>query len=139
MGVVIDTCIWIDVERGTISPADVQQFTNEEPVFITPVTIAELTFGVEMAVHIDIKQKRVAALERLKKKPILIIDDETGVVFGRLAAHLRSSGRESRYRIQDLWIASLAIQNGFSVLTKNVKDFADIPGLNLMNFTSSGD
>ncbi len=55
MGVVIDTCIWVDVERGKLSPADVQGFTGSEPVFMTPVTIAELTYGAEVAVDDNVR------------------------------------------------------------------------------------
>jgi predicted nucleic acid-binding protein len=132
MGVIIDTCIWVDVERGKLSPADVQTWTGAEPVFMSPVTIAELSFGLAMATTGDIRQKRLAALEKLKKKPVLIIDEETGAIFGNLAAELRKIGRSADYRIQDLWIASQAIQHGFPVLTRNVKDFKDIPGLSLL-------
>ena len=78
MGFLIDTCIWIDVERGTISPADVAVYTTNEPVFISPVTIAELTFGAEMAKEEQIRQKRLVALNRLRKKPFIIIDESTG-------------------------------------------------------------
>ncbi len=49
MAFLIDTCIWIDVERGTLAPSDVARVTKEEPIFISPVTIAELQYGVEMA------------------------------------------------------------------------------------------
>ena len=49
MGFLIDTCVWIDVERGALSPADVATFTRDEPVFLSPVTIAELKFGAELA------------------------------------------------------------------------------------------
>ena len=132
MGVIIDTCIWVDVERGQLSPADIQAWTGAEPVFMSPVTIAELSFGLAMATTPDIRQKRLAALEKLKKKPVLIIDEETGSIFGNLAAELRKIDRSADYRIQDLWIASQAIQHGFPVLTRNVKDFKDIPGLSLL-------
>ncbi len=132
MGVLIDTCIWIDVERGTLAPGDVQAITGNEPVFMSPITIAELTFGAEAAVDENIRQRRGAALERLKKKPILIINEETGVIFGRLAAALKSRGRGHEFRVQDLWIASQAVQNGFPVLTKNWKDYQDIPGLRVL-------
>ena len=33
MGFLIDTCVWIDVERGDLAPADVADFTGDEPVF----------------------------------------------------------------------------------------------------------
>lgn len=135
MGFLIDTCIWIDVERGTISPADVARHTGKEPVFISPVTLAELAFGAEMAEDESIRQKRMAALDRLRKKPFVIIDEITGEVFGRLAAYLRREGKGHRYRVQDIWLASQAIQNGLKLLTRNEKDFADIPGLELVVYS----
>src|SRR5262245_15835818 len=103
MGILIDTAIWVDVERGTLSPADVAAVTGSEPVYISPVTIAELKFGAENAKDPDLRQKRMAALDRLKKKPVLVIDESTGEVYGRLAAELRKSGRGHKFRIQDLW------------------------------------
>jgi predicted nucleic acid-binding protein len=132
VGVLIDTCIWIDVERGKLSPADVQSVTGTEPVFLSPVTIAELSFGVEQAMNEGIRQRRAAALARLKKKPLLFIDDGTGEIFGRLGSTLKKQGRGYKFRVQDLWIASQAIQNNFPVLTRNIKDFADIPGLQVL-------
>jgi predicted nucleic acid-binding protein len=111
MGFLIDTCIWIDVERGSIAPADVTRYTANEPVFISPVTLAELAFGAEMAVTEPIHQKRLASLNRLRKKPFVIIDNNSGEVFGRLAAYLRREGKDHRYRVQDLWL----VQRGGSL------------------------
>jgi predicted nucleic acid-binding protein len=128
----IDTCIWIDVERGAIAPADVAAITGEEPVFISPVTIAELKFGAENAAKPDLRQKRLAALSRLKRKPLLMIDETTGEIFGDLAFQIKKSGSRHQYRVQDLWLASQAIQHGYRFLTHNRKDFADIPGLALV-------
>ena len=45
----MDTCVWIDVERGALAPADVAAFTGDEPVYLSPITIAELKFGAEAA------------------------------------------------------------------------------------------
>jgi len=91
-------------------------------------------FGVEMAVDPNSKQKRIAALNRLKMKPFLCINEETGVLFGSIAAQLRKTGRGTDFRVQDIWIASQAVQYGFKILTKNKKDFKDIPGLDLIVF-----
>lgn len=132
MGFLIDTCIWVDVERGYLAPTDVARYTGEEPVFTSPVILAELAFGVEMAKTEQTRQKRAAALNRLRKKPFVIIDEMTGEIFGRLAAVLHRNGKSHKYRVQDLWIASQAIQNGLKLLTRNEKDFADIPGLDLV-------
>jgi predicted nucleic acid-binding protein len=134
VGFLIDTCIWIEVERGALAPADVAAFTGQEPVFLSPITLAELTFGVEMAADSKIRLKRAAALDRLRKKPVLVIDEATGIIFGKLAAELKRAKKDPYYRIQDLWLASQAIQNRFKLLTQNEKDFFDIPGLELVIF-----
>lgn len=137
MGFIVDTCIWIDVERGTLSPSDVEVYTGANPVYISPITLAELAFGTEMASSEALRNRRLSALNRLRKKPILQIDEETGLLFGRVAASLRKSGRDPLHRIQDLWLASQAIQHDFSLLTKNGKDFRDIPGLSLVEIPAT--
>jgi len=121
----------VDVERGALAPADVANFTGTDAVYLSPVTIAELKFGVDNTSDPNIRQKRQAALHRLKRKPILRIDGTTGEIFGSLAAQMKALGLQHRHRVQDLWIASQAIQHGLTLLTYNEKDFSDIPGLSL--------
>ena len=138
MGFLIDTSIWVDVERGRLTPAEVAAVTGSDPVFLSPVTIAELEFGAQRAASPDLRQKRLVALGQLRKRPVLSIDDTTGEVFGRLAAELAATGRGHQFRIQDLWMASQAVQHGLSLLTRNRKDFADIPGLDLVLLSAGG-
>ena len=133
MGILIDTCIWIDVEQGALSPADIVAVTGSEPVFLSPVTIVELKFGAECAATPAIRQQRLAALARIRTKPILRIDETTGEIFGSLSAQLKMSGKTTRHRLQDIWLASQAIQQGFSLLTRNLSNFEDIPGLLVMS------
>jgi len=129
MGFLIDTCIWIDVEQGNLATADIVAVTGTLPVYLSPITIAELKFGAECAATPAIRQQRLASLARIRAKPVLRIDATTGEIFGSIAAQLKTSGKNHRPRIQDLWLASQAVQHGFKLLTRNVKDFADIPGL----------
>jgi predicted nucleic acid-binding protein len=129
-GYLLDTGIWVEVERGRLAAADVQAITGDAPVYLSPVTIAELAYGAETAADEAQRQRRRAALRRLKSKPLLRIDADTGEVFGSLAAALRRSGRgAASHRTQDVWLAAQAIQFGLCLLTYNRKDFADIPGL----------
>jgi len=67
----------------------------------------------------------------LLQKPLLVIDETTGDIFGSVAAKLKTQGRGHAFRVQDLWIACQAIQHGLRLLTLNRKDFEDIPGLEL--------
>ncbi len=129
MGFLIDTSLWVPVERGKLSAADVQAITQQEPVFVSPVNLAEIRFGIELMNDAKQKQRATAALRRMTRKPLLRITGETGDVFGRLAASLTQAGRGSDFRIQDLWLAAQAVQRDFTLLTANAKDFLDIPDL----------
>jgi predicted nucleic acid-binding protein len=133
MGVIIDTSVWIDVERGRLAPADVAAITKEEPVYLAPPILAELEYGVHRARMPDQRQRRAAAVARIRNKPCLVIDAETGITFGRLAAELDNAGRPSTHRIQDLWLAALAVQHNLKVLTQNPKDFRGIPGVKVLS------
>lgn len=130
----IDTCIWVDVERGALSSADVENITGKEQVYVSPVIIAELEFGVVAARRDDVKSRRRAAIDSLMRKPVLIIDAGTGRIFGHIAAHVAARGRGKDFRVQDVWMASQAIQHNLRLLTTNGKDFEDIPGLDLVIF-----
>ena len=132
MAVILDTSIWVDVERGRLAPADVAAVTGDEPVYLAPPVIAELQYGVDRAPDAAARNRRASALARVRRKPCLIVDRETGEVFGRLAAQLDARGRPSRHRVNDLWLAALAIQLSMKLATQNRNDFADIPGLDLL-------
>ena len=132
MGFLIDTDIWVAVERGTLASAEIYAVTRAEPVFLSPVNVAELSMGIELVEDESTRRKALAAMRRLRRKPLLRIDHGTGEVFGRLAAELRKQGRGEEFRIMDLWLAAQAIQRKFKLLTFNERHFKDIPGLKLV-------
>ncbi len=132
MGVIIDTSVWVDVERQRLAPGDVVALTGDEAVFVSPVTIAELEYGVGRAKSKAQRNRRAAALAPIKRKPCLPIDRTTGEIFGQIAAQMDSSGKSSKHRVQDLWIASQAIQHNMKVLTQNKRDFEGVPGLQIL-------
>ena len=117
MGWLIDTSIWIAVERGR---------------YLSPINVAELQFGIDKLRSGALKQRAAAALRRMRRKPQLRITVETATVFGSLAAALKRSGRDTAHRINDLWLAAQAVQRHFTLLTSNPRDFEDIPRLNVV-------
>jgi predicted nucleic acid-binding protein len=129
VGFLIDTGLWIDVERGRLSAADIHAVTRQAPIYLSPVNLAEIRFGIDSMTDAKQKQKAMAMLRRMRRKPLLRIGAETAEVFGVLAARLAASGRGHDFRIQDLWFAAQAIERKFTLLTGNPKDFEDIPGL----------
>jgi predicted nucleic acid-binding protein len=132
VGFLIDTNLWIAIERGKISAADIHAITRQEPIFVSPVNLAEIRFGIELMSDAKQKQRATAMLRRMRRKPLLRITDETAEVFGTLAAKLMQAGRGPDFRVQDLWLAAQAVQREFTLLTANAKDFQDIPELKLM-------
>ena len=132
MGWVIDTSLWIAVERGALGAADIHAVTRQEPVYLSPVNIAEIRFGLELLRPGVQKQRAATMLRRLRRKPQLRITVETAETFGILAAKIKRAGRDPDVRVNDLWLAAQAIQREFRLLTSNAKDFADIPGLQIV-------
>lgn len=132
MGFLIDTNLWIAIERGKLSAADVHAITKQAPIYLSPVNLAEIRFGLELMSNTRHKQRAMAMLRRMRRKPVLRITGETAEVFGRIAAQLTRAGRGYDFRVQDLWLAAQAIQRKFSLITINEKDFKDIPDLKLV-------
>lgn len=132
MGWLIDTSLWIAVERGTLAAADIHAITRQEPVYLSPVSVAEIRFGLDLLRSGPQKQRAMTMFRRLRRKPQLRITVETAETFGALAAQLKRAGSDPRVRINDLWLAAQAIQRNFRLLTSNSRDFSDIPGLQMV-------
>ena len=129
MGFLIDTSLCIAIERGKLSAADIHAITQQAPIYLSPVNVAEIRYGIDLMKNAKQRLRAMATLRRMRRKPLLRITSESGEVFGMIAAKLTRSGRGADFRIQDLWLASQAIQRDFTILTANAKDFKDVPGL----------
>lgn len=129
MGFLIDTNLWIAIERGKLQASDIHAITKQAPVYLSPVNLAELRYGIELMTDARQRLRALAMLKRLRRKPLLRITGETAEVFGKLAGQLAKAGRSSDFRIQDPRLAAQAVHRKFTLLTANVRDFKDIPGL----------
>jgi tRNA(fMet)-specific endonuclease VapC len=132
VGVIVDTSVCIDVERKALTHVEVAERIDNDDVYLSPQVIAELQYGVERAATPAQRERRYSALAKIRRKPCLIVDRDTGECFGRIAAQLDQAGRPATHRTHDLWIAALAIQHGHRVLTRNAHDFRDVPGLDFV-------
>ena len=132
MGFLIDTDLWIAIERGSLSAADIHAITGSAPIYLSPVNLAEIRLGIELMSDAKQKHRATRMLGRMRRKPLVRIGAETAEIFGVLAAKLAKAGRGSDFRVQDLWLAAQAIERKFSLLTGNSKDFADVPGLKFL-------
>ncbi|MBM4041238.1 MAG: type II toxin-antitoxin system VapC family toxin [Planctomycetes bacterium] len=132
-GIVADTTIWVDVERERLTAAELEAAFPGEPIYLAPPILAELEYGLASPATDKQRARRETALAALMLRPCIPITAETGRIFGRLAAGLNHKGRPATHRVQDLWIASVALEYGLKVLTANRNDFDDIPGLTVLS------
>ena len=133
MGMIFDTSIWVGLAAGQISGQAVHQATGDESVFISAISLGELSFGVESCNDPVKRMLRMRFLRNYEQRPVLDVTARTASAFGLLAAFLKQSGRSPRTRVNDLWIAAQAIENDYALLTTNIKDFAGLPGLRVVS------
>jgi predicted nucleic acid-binding protein len=129
---IFDTSIWIGLTSGQISGKAILEAAGDEPVFVSAISLGELSFGVESSSDPGQRILRMRFLRNYEQRPVLDVTASTASVFGLLAAFMKQSGRPPRTRDNDLWIAAQAIENDFALLTTNSKVFEGLPGLRVM-------
>lgn len=129
MGMIFDTSIWVGLASGQIPSEAVLKAAGDEPVYISAISLGELSFGVESCLDPPVRMLRLRYLRSLEQRPVLDVSSLTASAFGILAAFLKQTGRSPRTRGNDLWIAAQAIENDYALLTANLKDFDGLPGL----------
>ena len=102
----------------------------EEELFISAISVAELTHGAHRSKH---REDNLARLEVLfAALTILPFDESAGRWFGALKADLETRGEP--LDDPDLQIASSAIENALPLATNNTNHFKRIKGLELQNW-----
>jgi predicted nucleic acid-binding protein len=130
MVALIDTSIFIAVERGQLQWEQIQQ-ENLDATALAAITASELLHGVHRARTQADRTKREAFVERiLAGMPILSFDATTARIHARVWASLASKGIVVGAHY--LLIAATAIATGSCVATRDQKGFEKIPGLKLL-------
>jgi predicted nucleic acid-binding protein len=137
MGMIIDSCVWVGLASDQVDRGAIIKVAGNLPVFISVISLGELSFGVESCKDPSERALRAAYLRQLEIQPTLEITKQTAASFGVLAASIKESGRSPRPRYNDLWIAAQAIEHGYQLLTLNNKDFANLPGLRLASIQTA--
>jgi predicted nucleic acid-binding protein len=63
--------------------------------------------------------------------PVLPLDAAVAQRCARLRELLKQQGKKPNRRALDLIIAATALEHGLTLVTRNIKDYSDIPGLHL--------
>lgn len=128
MGVLIDSSVLIDVERGRMSLGARLKGRENEEFFLSVISASELLHGVYRAADDGTRSQRSAFVEGVFDRfPLLEIDARTARMHAQIWAGLRMAGR--MIGPNDLWIAASALAHGLTIATGNVREFDRVPGL----------
>ena len=126
----VDTNVISDARRKIPQALSWLQSVPPDEVFLSVVTLGEIARGIAQKQRTDPRAAQVferwlAPLRTTHKARILPITDVIAIEWGRLAAE-RPRGDA------DGLIAATAIVHGLTVVTRNVRDFADtgVPCIN---------
>lgn len=128
MGVLIDTSVLIEYERGRLNLEPHLARHGQEECFLSVVTASELLHGVHRAVEPQIRMKRSAFVEGLLERFSLFpIDLATARTHAQVWVELARAGK--MIGPNDLWIAATALTHGLTMVSANVREFECVPGL----------
>ncbi len=129
MGVLIDTSVFVAWERGELVDA-VERSIGEEERGISVITLSELLYGVHRAPR-SLRNRRRAFAEHVSAMFNAVPITEP---VARLHAEVRAelAAQRSLIGAHDLWIAATAVTYGLGVLTTDVRDFARVAGLRVV-------
>lgn len=134
-GFVLDSSTVITAERKKQSVADFVEgiFVAHGPVdlSLSPVSVAELVHGIYRAKTPAASERRREYIEELVNLvPVHPITGQTGWLVGQIEGQEAAKGNVLPF--SDLMIAVAAIEQGYAVLTGNLRHFQKIPGLTVV-------
>lgn len=128
MARLIDSSVFIDLERRGESIGKLDTILHGEPFALASITASELLVGVYRS---DVDRHRERQLDfvetLLGQVPVLGFDLDTARTHAQLAAGMAATGQS--IGANDLLIAATALTRGYSVLTHNLRHFQRVPGL----------
>lgn len=117
--------------------ADVVRWVDEhlvETIYISAITRAEIELGIALLPDGQRKQQISDAAQQMFAQftgRCLVFGETAAVQYGQLVAARTRNGRP--ITVEDAQIAAIALAGGLRLATRNEKDFADIPGLVVVN------
>jgi tRNA(fMet)-specific endonuclease VapC len=100
---------------------------------LSPVTVAELAHGIFRARTQAVAQARRLFVEELVDLiPVHPVTKQTGWLVGQIEG--QEAAKSNVLPFNDLMIAAAAIEQGYAVLTGNLRHFQKIPNLMVVPF-----
>jgi tRNA(fMet)-specific endonuclease VapC len=132
MAVLIDTSILIEVERGRLPLPQLLTVVegDEEDVAIAAITASELLHGVHRLTGARAARAEAFVEGLLDLVPVMPFDLLEARTHARLSADLHARG--IAVGAHDLLIAATALTHDYRVLTRDLRSFPRIEGLEVL-------
>ena len=130
MALIVDSSVFIGIERQGRSPDALTSIDPDELVAVAAITASELLAGVYRADSLERRLRREAFVGAvLELIPVVPFDLRVARTYAQLWAQRAAEGNQ--IGTHDLLIVATAIAYGYAVLTDNVRDFDRVPGLDV--------
>jgi tRNA(fMet)-specific endonuclease VapC len=131
LALLIDTSVFISLERAGEPPATLLARLGDEPAALSSVTASELLHGVHRADAASRRKRREAFVEAIfDALPVLPFTLEVARIHARLWANLQSRGEV--IGAHDIQIAATALLHDLILVTGNRRHFERVPDLGLI-------
>jgi len=135
--VCLDTTFIIDLMRekkngikGLASQKLMELMERKEVPKTSIITVSELYVGPYRAENTTLELEKVEHI--IEEMDVLNINIGIAKRFGKIVANLYRVGKP--IGIMDAFIAAIAVENGEQLVTRNTKDFENVPGLKLETY-----
>lgn len=128
--VCLDSTILIDILRGNKEAANLLEKYQNEEILISSVCAMEIMKGVSFAS--DVIKEKTEIGDLLNQFTELPFTHEIAFEAGKIDAELDKTGQ--MIQIEDIMIGASAKIHGQTLLTKNVKHFERIKGLEVIRY-----
>lgn len=133
MGTIVDTSVFIAIERGDLDPARLAGEDDDEAVAMAAITASELLHGVHRLKGAVARARAERFVEHLLATVAVIpFDLDVARTHARLDAELAGGGKA--VGDADLQIAATAVWLDYRIATRDLRSFPRIQGLDLVRW-----
>lgn len=136
-GILLDTNVLSELMRPRPAAEVLAWFARQENAeyFVCSVTRAEILLGIALLPASRRRNALASAAEQMFAEDFatrsLVFDDDCATAYAVLVAARTRQGRS--ISTEDGQIASIALAHGLALATRNIRDFRDIDGLQLID------
>jgi len=127
--IIVDTNIISEMMKPFPTPCVINWLDNQKPsqLFITTITIAEITYGIHVLPNGNRRRSLETAfnktIEEAFEHSILSFNKAAAHCYGKIMAQRKLSGRP--LSMADGQIAAITFTHHFTLATRNIRDFVD--------------